>query len=104
PDVERRSPEEERPRSGDLPAAERLELGVADPHRPAVPTGAMLFEPRRLHDPVEGHELDDDEPHVRDGAPGTRAVPGALGVPLLATPSPLPGPARCPRTGAAASR
>ena len=63
PDVEGRPAEEQRVRVEDLLAAERLERGVADLHRPGVPARSVLLEPGRLHHAVERHELDDDEPH-----------------------------------------
>jgi hypothetical protein len=49
-----------------------LQFLVVDPQRPGVPAVAVLLEARRLHQAVEGHELDDDEPlRVRRSCDGT---------------------------------
>ena len=63
PDVVRGPAEEERLRAERLLPVVVLELLVGHLHRPAVPPVTVLLEAGRLHDPVEGHELGDDQSH-----------------------------------------
>ena len=63
PDVVRGPAEEERLRAERLLPVVVLELLVGHLHRPAVPPVPVLLEAGRLHDPVEGHELGDDQSH-----------------------------------------